>query len=169
MAKCVLNSWGVTKHRRLRRDRVQPDRHRPDAEDAGRPPRGLRRRVRFRNRAASRASRSRRPKANRFQASVSWHAFMRSSLAARPLENLPPRTPADEPAREYVPPRKAIPGCLPLAVDAADRVAGVSAGDGLALGGRLMRLDLGCVKKPTCRARLVHLRADFSSAFVATH
>ena len=39
---------GPARDGRFRRDRLQPDPHRPDAEDAARPPRGFRQRLRFR-------------------------------------------------------------------------------------------------------------------------
>ena len=41
LAKSVLNHWGVKKHKRLRRNRLQSDRDRADAQDTAGSPRGF--------------------------------------------------------------------------------------------------------------------------------
>ena len=49
MAKTVLEPLGHPRHGRLRRDRFQPDPHRPDAKDAGGHPRRFRQHLRLRD------------------------------------------------------------------------------------------------------------------------
>ena len=143
MAQCVLNSWGVGLDQRLRRDRVQPDRHRPDAQDHRRSPRRFRQRVRFRNAACGKASRSRRRSRRRIDVSTDgtpacsscgkeapWRRREKASHAAKP--STPRQPPVQPPTRCESRPRRKHPWLLALYRRSAGGLAGVPGLSGVA-------------------------------------